>query len=186
MQLPSDKTLKRFSFRNRINKFRDYQLYTKGEYKYAVTVYQKIEINKVGIEFTTKKITAYGEFSLLASFFTRIKLKDFLEEAIPVTERSPNTVGIYSKLLAYILMIYAGGNRFSHLLYLGCQTILSNLFGAVRLPLAPTTLSRLFRKMRTMKEVETLSEGIWGYLAGLIPWQQIREDWVTFDSTVIE
>ena len=147
---------------------------------------KKIEINKVGIEFTKKKITAYGGFSLLASFFGRIKLKDFLEETIPVMERSPNTVGIYSKLLAYILMIYAGGNRFSHLLYLGCQSILSNLFGAARLPLAPTTLSRLFRKMRTMKEVEALSEGIWSYLAGIIPWQHIREDWVTFDSTVIE
>jgi hypothetical protein len=79
----------------------------------------KIEINKVGVEFTAKKITAYGGFSLLASFFNQIRLKDFLEEVIPVKERSPNTVGIYSKLLAYILMIYAGGNRFSHLLYLG-------------------------------------------------------------------
>jgi len=146
----------------------------------------KIEINKVGIEFTAKKITAYGGFSLLASFFNRIKLKDFLEEVIPVAERSPNSIGIYSKLLAYILMIYAGGNRFSHLLYLGCQTILSDLFGVVRLPLAPTTLSRLFRKMGTMKEVEAMSEGIWRYLSGLIPWQQIREDWLTFDSTVIE
>jgi len=75
----------------------------------------KIEINKVGIEFTKKKITAYGGFSLLASFFERIKLKAFLEETMPEKERSPNSVGIYSKILAYILTIYAGGNRFSHL-----------------------------------------------------------------------
>jgi len=146
----------------------------------------KIEINKVRIEFTGKKLTAYGGFSLLASFFERIKLRELLEEVLPVKESSPNSIGIYSKLLAYILMIYAGGNRFSHLLYLGCQTILSNLFGAVRLPLAPTTLSRLFRKMRTMKEEEAMSERIWRYLSGLIPWQKIREDWLTFDSTVIE
>ena len=75
----------------------------------------KIEINKVGIEFTKKKITAYGGFSLLASFFERIKLKAFLEETMAEKERSPNSVGIYSKILAYILTIYAGGNRFSHL-----------------------------------------------------------------------
>jgi hypothetical protein len=68
---------------------------------------KKIEINKVGIEFTTKKITAYGGFSLLASFFTRIKLKEFLEEAIPVEERSPNTIGIYSKLLAIYCILDA-------------------------------------------------------------------------------
>jgi ABC-type microcin C transport system permease subunit YejB len=80
----------------------------------------KIEINKVGVKFTGKKITAYGGFSLLAAFFERIKLRELLEEVIPVKEISPNSVGIYSKLLAYILMIYAGGNRFSHLLYLGC------------------------------------------------------------------
>lgn len=146
----------------------------------------KIEINKVGIAFTTKKITAYGGFSLLASFFERIKLRELLEEVIPVKERSPNTVGIYSKLLAYILMIYAGGNRFSHLLYLGCQTILSRLFAAGRLPLAATTLSRLFKKIQTMKEVEAMSERLWEYLSQLIAWQEIKEDWLTFDSTVIE
>jgi len=146
----------------------------------------EIEINKVGIEFTKKKITAYGGFSLLASFFERIKLREFLEEVIPVRESSPNSVGIYSKLLAYILMIYAGGNRFSHLLYLGCQGILSKLFAAGRLPLAPTTLSRLFKKIQTMKEVEAMAEGLWGYLSKLIPWQEIKEDWLTFDSTVIE
>lgn len=146
----------------------------------------KIEINKVGIEFTKKKITAYGGFSLLALFFERIKLKSFLEETIPVKERSPNSIGIYSKVLAYILMIYAGGNRFSHLLYLGCQGILSKLFGVGRLPLAPTTLSRLFKKIKTMKEVEAMSEGLWGYLWELIAWKEIKEDWLTFDSTVIE
>jgi len=146
----------------------------------------KIEINKVGVEFTTKKITAYGGFSLLASFFERIKLREFLEEAIPIKERSPNSVGIYSKLLAYILMIYAGGNRFSHLLYLGCQTILSKLFAAGRLPLAATTISRLFKKIQTMKEVEKMSEKLWEYLSKLVPWQEVKEDWLTFDSTVIE
>ena len=146
----------------------------------------KIEINKVGIEFTEKKITAYGGFSLLASFFERIKLKDIVEEAIPVQERSPNSIGIYSKILSYMLMIYAGGNRFSHLLYLGCQDVLSDLFATGRLPLAATTLTRLFGKIKTMKEVEAMSEGLWGYLSKLIPWGKIREDWLTFDSTVIE
>ncbi len=34
----------------------------------------KIEINKVRISFTHKKITAYGGFSLLAAFFEKIRL----------------------------------------------------------------------------------------------------------------
>ena len=123
----------------------------------------KIVINKVGIEFTEEKITAYGGFSLLASFFERIKLKDVKEEVIPVHERSPNSRGKYSKILSYLLMIYAGGNRFSHLLYLGCHEVLSDLFAAGRLPLAATTLTRLLGKIKTMKEVEAMSEGLWGY-----------------------
>ncbi|HZV45972.1 MAG TPA: hypothetical protein VFG06_01325, partial [Thermodesulfovibrionales bacterium] len=79
----------------------------------------KIEINKVRIAFTEKKMTAYGGFSLLALFFERINLTD--------------------------------------------------LFAVGGLPLASTTLTRLFKKIRKLKEVEEMSEGLWGYLKGLIP-----------------
>lgn len=146
----------------------------------------KTEINKVGIKFTNKKITAYGGFSLLAAFFEKIKLRENLEGIIPVNEISPNSKGIYSKVMAYILVIYAGGNRFSHVLYLGCQEILATLFAVVKLPMASTTMTRFFRKIKKMKEVEAMSEGLWGYLSKLIPWKEIKEDWLTFDSTVLE
>lgn len=136
----------------------------------------KIEINKVGIKFTDKKITAYGGFSLLAAFFEKIKLKENLEEIIPVNERSPNGKGTYSKVMAYILVIYAGGNRFSHLLYFGCHEILADLFAVVKLPMASTTLTRFFKKIKKMKEVEAMSEGLWKYLSKLIPWKGIKED----------
>ena len=145
-----------------------------------------IEINKVRIGFTKKKMTAYGGFSLLALFFERINLRGILQEAIPIRESSPNGMGIYSKVLSYILLIYAGGSRFSHLLYLGWHEVLTDLFAVGRLPLASTTLSRLFKKIRKQKEVEEMSEGVWGYLKGLIPWTDLKEDWLTFDSTVLE
>ena len=145
-----------------------------------------VEINKVRIEFTDNKMTAYGVFSLLAAFFEKINLRGILQEAIPIGESSPNGMGIYSKVSAHILMIYAGGNRFSHLPYLGWQEVLSDLFGVNRLPLASTTLGRLFRKIRKLNEVEMMSDALWGYLKELIPWQDIREDWLTFDSTVLE
>ncbi len=146
----------------------------------------KIEINKVRIGFTEKKMTAYGGFSLLALFFERINLRGILQEAIPIRENSPNGMGIYSKVLSYILLIYAGGSRFSHLLYLGWQEVLTDLFAVGRLPLASTTLTRLFKKIRKLKEVEEMSEGLWGYLKGLIPWTELKDDWLTFDSTVLE
>ena len=76
----------------------------------------KIEINKVRISFTRKKITAYGGFSLLAAFFEKVRLREAIEAYIPVKETSGNSIGLYSKLLAYTLMIYAGGSRF-HISY---------------------------------------------------------------------
>jgi hypothetical protein len=145
-----------------------------------------IEVNKVGIEFTGKEMTAYGGFSLLALFFENIGLRDALEKIIPVREVSPNGKGIYSKCLAYALVIYAGGNRFSHLVYLGFQGTLSGLFGVDKLPFASTTLTRLFGKIKTMKAVEEMSLGLWQFLECLIPWTKLKEDWLTFDSTVLE
>jgi len=130
--------------------------------------------NKVRIEFTNKKMTAYGGFSLLAAFFEKINLRGILQEAIPIRERSPNGMGIYSKVLAYILLLYARYSRFSHLLYLGWQGVFSDLFAVRRLPLASTTLTRLFKRIRKLKEVEVMSEGLWGYLSRLIPWNEQR------------
>jgi len=146
----------------------------------------KVEINKVRISFTNKKVTAYGGFSLLALFFEKICFREAIEKIIPVKESSPNSIGIYSKILAYILTIYAGGNRFTHLLYLGCQEILSELFSIKKLPLASTTLTRLFKKIKKIKEVDELSDRLWSYTKRLILWEKIKEDWLTFDSTVLE
>ncbi|MGC9027940.1 MAG: IS1380 family transposase, partial [bacterium] len=143
-------------------------------------------VNKVKIRFTNKKLTAYGGFSLLAAFFERIKLREAIKKAIPVEEVSPNGMGIYSKILAYSLMLYAGGSRFSHILYLGSEQILSTLFATNRLPRASTTLTRLFGKINKLKDVEWMSDVLWGYLSKLIPWGKINQDWLTFDSTVLE
>jgi hypothetical protein len=146
----------------------------------------KVEINKVQVRFTGKKITAYGGFSLLAMYFQKVGLREMLQAVIPVTERSPNAIGIYEKVLAYTLMVYAGGNRFSHVLYLGCQEVLERLFGIRKMPSSSSTLTRFFGKLRRQAQVEELSDGLWRHLKGLIPWQQIRQEWLTFDSTVLE
>jgi hypothetical protein len=60
-------------------------------------------------------------------------LKEALKEIIPIVEESPNSKQIYRKMIAYLLIIYAGGSRFSHLLYLGCREILAKLFGVIKL-----------------------------------------------------
>ena len=67
-------------------------------------------------------------------------------------------------MIAYFLIIYAGGRRFFHLLYLSCGGILAKLFGFNKLPLASMTLTRLFHKVEGIKLVEEMSGGLLGYM----------------------
>ena len=142
-------------------------------------------VSKVKIVLTKRKMTAYGGFALIAAFFTQIGFAEMIKEAFPVTESSPNRMGIYGKIVAYAAMVYAGAERFSHLVYLGNRDVLARMFGVNRLPAAATTLTRLFAKIKHLTSAETLSQNVWDYLSGLIPWESITEDWLTFDSSVL-
>lgn len=143
------------------------------------------EVNKVKIAFTKRKMTSYGGFALLASFFERIGFAQMIEKAMPIEECSPHGMGIYAKSIAFVAMVFAGAERFSHLVYLGNKDVLAKMFGVKRLPDAATTLTRMFNKLKTIKTAETLSSNVWAYLSRLIPWSSITEDWLTFDSTVL-
>jgi len=143
------------------------------------------EANKVKIAFTKRKMTAYGGFALLASFFERIDFAHMIEKAMPIEECSPNGIGIYGKTIAFVSMVFAGAERFSHLMYLGNKDVLASVFGVQRLPDAATTLTRMFNKLKNLKTADVLSCNVWAYLTQLIPWKTIGEDWLTFDSTVL-
>ncbi|MBI3592695.1 MAG: hypothetical protein HY099_04350 [Nitrospirae bacterium] len=102
-----------------------------------------VEINKVGIEFTDKKITAYdGLCGGRQSFFTFV-----------VSRLSGSTVSAVCR-------------------------------GDVAVSIHDP--ERYFKRIGSIKAVETLAEGLWGYLSELIPWGAIVEDWLAFDSTVLE
>ena len=142
-------------------------------------------VNEVRIAFTGKKMTAYGGFALIASFFERIGFAEMIKKAMPIEECSPNGMGIYGKTIAFVAMVYAGAERFSHLVYLGNKDVLARMFGVKRLPDAATTLTRMFGKLKSIKSADLLSQNVWAYLSKLIPWNTIREDWLTFDSSVL-
>jgi hypothetical protein len=142
-------------------------------------------VNKVKIVFTKRKMTAYGGFALIAAFLKQIGFAQMIENALPFTESSPNGMGIYGKVIAYVSMIYAGAERFSHLMYLGNKDVLAKVFGVDRLPAAATTLTRMFNRIKSVNYADTLSQSVWAYLSRLIPWDAIAEDWLTFDSSVL-
>jgi hypothetical protein len=142
-------------------------------------------VNEVKIAFTKRKMTAYGGFALIAAFFERIGFVAMIDEAMPISESSLNGMGIYGKTVAFVAMVFAGAERFSNLMYLGNKEILARMFGVKRLPRAATTITRMFDKVKTFKEADTFSRNVWTYLSGLIPWREIGEDWLTFDSSVL-
>lgn len=144
-----------------------------------------MQVNKVKITFSKKMMTAYGGLILMASFFKQINLRDAIEDTVPVRERSPNSTGVYGKIIMYFSMIFAGAERFAHVGYLGNKTVLAAMFGVKRMPDAATSLTRFFNKIKNFKYADMLSENLWFYLSQLIQWEQIVEDWLTFDSTVL-
>ena len=74
----------------------------------------------------------------------------------------------------FITLLLAGATRFSHLLYVGDPESIKSLFGLNRLPLAGTTLTRYFNKIKTMWHSEQVSEGIWNYMKRIFDWAKIK------------
>ena len=140
-------------------------------------------INGIKVEFTDKKMTSYGGFSMLAMFFEKIRLKEALNTMMPIEEVSPNAMKAEEKLLGFITLIITGASRFSHMLYLGNPELIKSIFGLRRLPLASTTLTRYFNKIKDVGKANYIYEQIWAYLKNVINWSTIGSDWVTFNLT---
>lgn len=143
--------------------------------------------SQVKIQFTGKSITSYGGFALLAEFFSKIGLRDAVENILYIKEQSGNSMGVYSKVLSKILMVFAGGERFSHLPYLGGnEEVIKKLFCVDRLAKASSTLTRLFNKVTSSHKIKGIRVRLWDYFSKLIPWDAVGSDWLDADSTVLE
>jgi len=143
-------------------------------------------VNEVKIKFSKKKLTAYGGFSLFAKFFQLIKLKEFFESIPFFACNSNNSISAYAKAIGYFAVVMAGGKRFSHLLYLNCTGIFEELFAAERIPKSAVTFIRFFKKVKSLKLAQELSNKLWEFISSIIIWKDIESDWITMDSTVLE
>jgi hypothetical protein len=142
--------------------------------------------NGIKISLSPKPMTAYGGFALLAIFFEKLALKENISKIFPVTQTSPNAIPVSDKILSLLLTVFAGGERFAHLLYLASGGfVLSKLFGLERLPKAASTLSRFFAKISSWAQIEKLAAPLWDYIFTLIPFDKIKADWLDLDSSVI-
>ena len=82
-------------------------------------------------------------------------------------------------------MLFAGGKRFAHLMYLGeSHYLLAKLFAIEKFPKAATTLTRFFGKVKSWIKAEALHIAIQSFLMSIIPWSKVKEDDLSFDSHV--
>ena len=65
-----------------------------------------------------------------------------------MVEISPNSKGVYSKLLKFGLTVIAGGKRFAHSVFLGdSDKIFKELFGVEKMVSSSTAITRLLQKL---------------------------------------
>jgi len=140
---------------------------------------------KIKISFTEKVMTSFGGLSLLSAFFKKIELANFLNTAFPIVENSNRTIPLYNRLLSFMLTVYTGGERFAHLLYLGNAEAIKKMFSIEKIPKAATTLTRLFRKIKTVELANTVSQKLWEFTDKTMGWEKLDADWLNFDSSVI-
>ncbi len=146
-----------------------------------------LESSRVKLSFTSKAITAYGGFALLAKLFEKLDLQAAVERMTPFQETSPNSTGPFAKILRFGLTVIAGGRRFSHTMFLGDSLeIYETEFGVERIPKSITAVTRFFRRIKSFQMAERLSEKLWEYtFSRVIPLDEIGSDYLSFDSSVV-
>ena len=140
---------------------------------------------KIKIEFTEKVMTSFGGLSLISAFFEKIGLSALLNSAFPIVETSNRKIPLYNRLLAFMLTVYTGGERFAHMLYFGNAEAIKTIFSIDKLPKAATTITRLFRKIKTLELANIVSKKLWEFTDKMLDWNKLDSDWLDFDSSVI-
>ena len=146
-----------------------------------------LSTNNVNLDFTEKAMTAYGGFGVFAKFLENLQFREAVEAAIPFVETSPNSTGVFTKVIRFGLTVLAGGKRFSHTMFLGDSLeIYEAEFGLKRMTKSITSVTRFFAKFNTMKIVEEFNSKIWDFSCNkLFTLSKIKEDYLSFDSTVL-
>jgi hypothetical protein len=147
-----------------------------------------LTVNQVKIEFTDKPLTAWGGLAtLLGKFIEKIHFREWVEENVPIEEKSNNSGGIYEKVLSQFITVLSGGSRFSHLHWWSHgKEAFQKVFKIKWLPSASSTLTRFWNKISTQKVSEQLGEACRKFTRVIVrDWEGIKEDNLNFDSSVI-
>ena len=142
-------------------------------------MYEKlIDRSPLKLSFTNKMMTAYGGFAILSRLFERLNLPSEIEAMLPFAEVSPNSMGVYSKILKLGLTVAAGGYRYTHAAFLGDSTEIYELtFGVKRIPKSITAVTRFFNRFKSWQATEFFADRLWQFLfQRVIPLKSLGEE----------
>lgn len=144
-------------------------------------------LNQADIEFTKKSMTAFGGVAtILALFLEKIGFREWVERGIPIVETSPNSKGIYGKVLALFLTILAGGRRFAHFIACGSGVEVNKAaFGVEWLPGSSSVITRFFNKVFDQKIAEAFGDAVRTFARQVVEWMGKTEGNLNFDSSVV-
>jgi hypothetical protein len=146
-----------------------------------------IRVGQVFVEFTKKPVSAWGGLaSLVGGLLERIEFRSWVEQALPVWETSNNSCGVYSKVLAHLLTVFAGGERFGHMQWWrhGVE-VFEKAFRVERFAKASTSLTRFWNKFDSQAKSEAWSERARDFATQVLGWAGVREGNLNLDSTVL-
>ena len=148
---------------------------------------KKLQVNQVSITFTNKAITSWGGLSsIVAKLLETLEFRSWVEGKIPIIEKSNNAKGVYEKVLATFLTVLSGGERFSHLSWWGHGVeAIKECFGVNWVPKASSSLTRFWGKINTQYLSEQVSKSARELAVAIINWQDIKEDNLNLDSSVL-
>jgi hypothetical protein len=146
-----------------------------------------IDQSPLYINSSKKLMTAYGGFSLLSRLLEKINFLQEVDHMIPFTEVSPRSTGFGAKIMKLGLTTMAGGDRFTHSIFLGDSLeIYEAMFGIKKIQKSITAVTRFFNRFSSWQGNEFLADKLWKYTFDkIVPWEKITEDFLTFDSTVL-
>ena len=121
---------------------------------------KSLRSDQVKIQFTNKPITAWGGLTtIVTKLLGVLEFRSWVESSFPIKEKSNNAKGIYEKVLAALLIMLSGGERFNHLFWWGHGIeALKRSFKVEWLPKTSNTLTRFWGKIYTQYVSEKLGE----------------------------
>ena len=146
-----------------------------------------MKVGQVFVEFTRKPVSAWaGMATLVGALLERIKFRSWVEQALPICEQSNNACGAYSKMLAHLLTVFSGGDRFSHMLWWrhGAE-VFEKAFGVERFAKAPSSLTRFWNKFNSQSKSEAWGDCARMFARQLLGWAGATSGNLNLDSTVL-